>query len=123
MPTTSVLLLNTADVLDKLAAVYEAHETDRIALVTAEKTAEAQKLAAGLSGLTGEDLDDGTVEKLSELRPEVSLLLHKLAGGEGVVDSLGGPSRTEKIASVHRNDGPAAAVEAAYSRFGNWVSQ
>lgn len=122
MPTTSELLLNTAVVLEKLAAVYEAQETDRISEVTARKTAEAQKLAEGLSGLTGEDLDDGTVEKLSELSPEVSSLLHKLAGGEGVVDSLGGPSQTVKVASIHGKGGTAAAVDAAYNRFGNWLS-
>ena len=122
MSTTSELLLNTAIVLEKLAAVYEAHETDRISEETAKKTAAAQKLAEGLSGLTGEDLDDGTVEKLSELSPEVSTLLHKLAGGEGVVDSLGGPSPTVKVASVHGIGGPAADVEAANTRFVNWLS-
>ena len=122
MPTTSELLLNTAVVLEKLAAVYEMQETNRLSEETSKKTAAAQKLAEGLSGLTGEDLDDGTVEKLSELSPEVSTLLHKLAGGEGVVDSLGGPSQTVKVAGVRGRGGLAAAVEDANNRFVNWLS-
>jgi hypothetical protein len=121
MQTTEELLRNTAEVLDKMAAVYEAQETDRMTAETARKTAEAQKIAESLSGLTGEELGDGMVEKLSELSPEISALLQKVAG-EGVVDSLGGPSRTEKVASIRGRDGVAAAVAAADARYVNWLS-
>ena len=99
MSSVADALKQAADVFDKTAEYLETTESVRISAEKQEKTARAKKLANQLSELTGEELDVNVIEKLSGIDPDVQDLLGRLGGGD-MVDSLGGPSESEKRASV-----------------------
>lgn len=108
-------LLEVAEVFEKTAAYIEALEGKQLQVERDAKMAEATKLAAQISTLVGEDISPETLEKLSELSPEVSNLMAQLSGG-GTVDSLGGPELS-KTASIHNNNPVAQNVVNAEARF------
>jgi len=112
--------LDVANVLEKTAVYLDALETQRLEKIAQEKSANAQQLAEKISQTVGETLNTETVEKLAELSPEMSALVQRLSGGNAV-DSLGGPPNV-KLASVGGQHPVIARVEAANTRFINWVT-
>ena len=108
----SLLLAQTADVLEKLASYFETVESRKIAEDRAQRTKAATDLATKLGEVTGEHIDTHIVEKLSQLDPEVSKFISKIAGEDSKVESMGGPR--EKTAS---GSGPNAG-----DRFIEWVT-
>lgn len=103
-----------ADVLEKMAEYLETQESQKIATVKREKTKTAKVLADKIAEAVGEHLDDTMVEKLSELSPDMQDLLGRVTGAE-VVDSLGGPEESMKIASIVGN------MSSADARFLSWI--
>lgn len=113
-------LLDVAEVLEKTAAYIEAQEAEQLCKQRKDKDAKARVLSEKISSVVGEPLDEDTVEKLSELSPEMSNILQQLTGGD-TVDSLGGPSATVKTAGV-RNNVSSDTVAIANTRFIDWLS-
>jgi len=104
-----------AAVLEKLADYVESTESVKVNEDQVKRASAAKNLAEKISTLTGENLDEGVVEKLAGLDPEVAEMIGKFAGESTGVDSMGGPEErdTEKTAS---------AGESADARFMSWVT-
>ena len=98
-------LKRVADVLQKTAAYIDEIDARKTAEERTVRTKSATDLAEKLSSLLGETIN---VDKLANLDPEVTGLLRKVAGTEGV-DSLGGPRMDEGIdKKAAMNDMPTA---------------
>lgn len=109
------LLEKTAEVLEKSAVYLENIETTRVASEREHKTKEAAALAEKIADAVGEPINEDLISKLANASPEVQVLLGRLAGSDEV-ESLGGPSREVKTASIE--DGSTSHADA---RFLNWV--
>ncbi len=109
----SNILNQVADVLEKTADYIEGIESKEVHKKAEDKLNAANVLAEKLSEVTGEPVDTAVIEKLSELDPDVSGLLNKIAGDSSEVDSMGGPDTREKHASAPSN---------ADARFMDWVT-
>jgi hypothetical protein len=109
------IMNQVASILDKTAEYIERLEGEKLAARTEEKKKVASALASRLTEAVGEPVDPTLAEKLSNLDPEVGLLISKLAGTERV-DSLGEPSdnETQKVAS-------SSGLPPAEAHFMEWL--
>ena len=109
------LLNQVAEVLEKTAVYFEEIESQKATAVsTARKTA-ANTLMEKLSVATGEQIDTDMTEKLSQLDPEISKFLGKIAGEQTEVESMGGPKGATSIKTA------SAGGSGAAERFLDWI--
>jgi hypothetical protein len=114
-------LQKVAKVLDAAADHWDALDAEKVHSVKAEKNAQIDALASKYAAATGEELSDEMRAKLAGADGDVvTLLRHLTEKNAGSVDTLGGPSEKD-------DDKPAPtsvkeAADAAYDRFGNWVT-
>jgi hypothetical protein len=109
------LLIQVAEVLEKTAVYFEEIEAQKVnAVSTARKTA-AASLIEKLSEATGEVIETDVAEKLSQLDPEISRFLGKIAGEQTEVESMGGPKETTNTKTA--SDGGSDAAD----RFFDWI--
>ena len=92
-------LNKVADVLEKTAAYLERAEAAKLAEDRESRVQAASDLAEKLANVSGENVDDDIVEKLSALDPDISAFLGKIAGSTDAVDSMGEPDERTKTAS------------------------
>lgn len=103
-----------ADVLEKAAHYIEAVETEKQAEVRAGRESTISAIREKLSAVTGEVVDDGVVDKLATVDPEILSTIEKLAEGAPSDDSLGGPSSRRSAAAPLSKD---ESVKVAGDRF------
>jgi hypothetical protein len=100
-----------ANVLEKLATYIETMESAKTAEIQAERTSVAKELAAKISSVTGETMDDETVDKLARADKDILITLGKLAN-ETNSESLGGPAeKRNPNAAMTSKEASAAADE------------
>jgi hypothetical protein len=93
----SDFILNIAEVLDKTAAYLEELDSATSQQQKVAQHKEANSLASKLKTITGEQISDDMVEKLSSADPAIKSLLAKIACVDGAPDSLGGPETNNNI--------------------------
>lgn len=108
------ILLETADVLDKLAAYVDSVEIQRDEVSTASARSLAEKVADSL----GQPVTDDLVAKIAQADPNMVSLLAQLAQSGDSIDSMGGPAPTHTTKTA--GNGQMGTAEASLM---NWLSE
>lgn len=116
----SVDRLKLAAVLDRMADYVENVESDKTASVRAERSASIDKLATRYVEATGEELPDSVRKKLADTDKDIVELIQSMAEkNASIPEELGGPSsRRDEPSPMNIKE----AADAAYDRFGAWLT-
>lgn len=110
--------LQIADVLEKMANYVEAVEAEKQAAVATERAKVLHAVKDKLAAITGEEVDENILNKLSSLDPEVFSAIEKLAARSDEQE-LGSPSDRRSAAAPMTKE---EAAKAAEDRFASWCS-
>jgi len=109
-------LNHVADVLEKVALYLDATEAEKVAAVQADRVKVAEMLRDRIETLTGDAVDEDTLQKLASADLDILSTLDRLAEATG--GDLGGPSdRRDSSEPLTKKE----AAEAADESFLSWV--
>lgn len=116
-------LVKIAEVLEKAAAVIDAHETEKQAAVSKEREAALKLVAEKYAEFTGEDLPEEIRSKLASSDGDIVEAFKKVVEKTaGAVESLGRSSEKQASENEEPPRTKKEAREAAFARFGRFIN-